>query len=605
MPPPVSTASSATEQSILQSLQALLESAFIGRIKRGVDWHRVFQACWPYLVLGLGLLWFFSYNTWSYPLFDVDEPRYAETAREMLTAPGDWITPHFNYVKRFDKPVLFYWLIAASYTLLGVSEYAARLVSALAATLTALGLFYVTARETNRPTAWLVSLVFATMLEPFVMARWSVTDMTLSSFMALTWLGLYGTLRWSPRWAVVAGLTCGLGMLTKGPVALVLPGFTYLVSLALDFRSQWRQQLLSPWLWGSVILGFLIITPWYWAVAKANPGEFVDKFVFLHNVQRFASTVSGHQGPWYYYFPVLLIGTLPWTFLLPVVLFHTTAQFKALSPFMRYGVVWFGVVFLFFSVAQTKLLTYILPGFPALAILMGVSLGYWFNRNQASDGGALPTWIKGWIGVGLALVALISLGSVVYLVLNPVLMLPPALLRFYEPWLFQVVFGLSGIFFLVSAVSWFIQQPKLSIKTALAGSAVFLVLMSGLVLPRLSQLMQADLYKIAMMARRDHAVLATYETKKPSLVFYTQDKVYFVPERSNEVALTDGLLYHALHQPGRPLYLVVKNSALEAVLAQYHPVVRHYGVTYSLVQIQPNPDYKRTTPLDFSALPNQ
>lgn len=455
------------------------------------------------LVLFIGLLVFFSFNTWSYPFFDVDEPRYAETAREMLSVTGDWITPHFNFLKRFDKPVLFYWLIAGAYKLFGIREFSARLVSALAASLIGVGLFLSTHLfyPNRRRLGLLTAIVFATMLEPFMLSRWSVTDMTLACFMTGAWITLFLSATLSRWWFVPAGVFAGLGLLTKGPVALVLPGFTFLLYLACRHRQNWPYFFWNVPIVIGLLLCFAIAVPWYLAVWQANPDEFVNKFILLHNIQRFTNTVSGHAGPWYYYFIVMLIGALPWVLFFPQLCWHTLKAFKHkqhLEPLPLYAWLWFLTVFIFFSLSKTKLLTYILPAYPALAIILSGHL-YQTPPNRFTK-------------IVLTLIGVISLMAVsATLTTNNAQQLLANLFSSPFPWLWsQLGISLMALSLLFLAGYKAFKQPwPVALWSTAIVFCLVLSLSAWIIIPNVCKGLQKDIQQGAYLAKMNHATLTT------------------------------------------------------------------------------------------------
>ncbi|MCA9798078.1 MAG: glycosyltransferase family 39 protein [Cyanobacteria bacterium HKST-UBA04] len=608
---------------MLQSAQKLHRPVFDGmRSLLSQEWFRV-------ALLAVGLLALFTLNTANYPLFDVDEPRYAETAREMISAPGDWITPYFNHVKRFDKPVLFYWLIALMYQLFGVSVFSARLVSALAATMVALGMYATAQHEVRAGRApsvlpWLAVAVFATMVEPFFMARWAITDMTLTACMSLMGLCLYLGLMASVRWYMLAGVFCGLGLLTKGPVALALPGLVYLLFAATRFGLDWRQwwvHVRSAWFWGGLVLALCIAAPWYWAVNQANPTEFVQEFVFKHNLKRFTSTVSGHKGAWFYFVPVVLAGSVPWVAFLPGALCRAASHLKRRllgqwPPLVLYSLIGFVTIFLFFSASNTKLLTYILPAFVPLTLLLAWYAATWFEDGLADTTGqgvevadpAVPRFERGSVQVMLGLLLVIFGAALVATFCDLSALMPANVKAFYTPWPFRMTAIWVTVGLLAVNGLWWFRRSFQAVTGLVITMAGLLVLLSVTITPIVSTMIQSDLVWAAQLAKADGAVLTTYETKKPSLVFYTQDKVYFVPRRLGNETTTDQLLYHDLHLPGRPLYIVVKNLLLNEVLEAYDTDVVRLGHAYSLVRINPGLKtklYERKPPVDLSDLPNQ
>ncbi|MGD9581271.1 MAG: ArnT family glycosyltransferase [Vampirovibrionia bacterium] len=206
----------------------------------------------------------FIFKLWGFSLFDVDEPRYAEAAREMIES-NNWITPYFNYVVRFDKPVLFYWLIAFSYKIFGVSEFAARLPSAIMAFLIVLSVYFFGRKHISRKFGFISSLILLTSLQFIGLARMSITDMTLSAFICFMLLsgftaskeiGLKRTLWWYAFYIFM-----GLGTLTKGPVVPALAVIVLWPYFILT--GQFMEVFRTCRLYTGILIYLLIAAPWY------------------------------------------------------------------------------------------------------------------------------------------------------------------------------------------------------------------------------------------------------------------------------------------------------------------------------------------------------
>ena len=348
----------------------------------------------PVFVKTLSVLLFlfvllYFYKLGGVGLIDVDEPRYAEAGREMLES-GNWIVPYFNYVVRFDKPIFFYWLEALSMKAYGVNEFSARLPSLLASLLCVSMLFYFLKTFFSNVTAMLGSLVLMSSFEFAALSRFSVTDMTLTSFISSSvicfFLG-YSQIIGSHRffklqitefsiWYVLGFIFLALAVLTKGPVAIVIVGlilipfFWWIVKLDYFLKSR------SFWI--GLVLFLILVFPWYLAVHCATNGEFSREFFGLHNFSRYTQVVSGHKGSIFYFIPVVLIGFVPWTFFLPQAINSILKKgLQSLLTSTKEQVLWFClwwflVIVLFFSLSKTKLLTYILSVYPALSIIIAL-----------------------------------------------------------------------------------------------------------------------------------------------------------------------------------------------------------------------------------------
>jgi dolichol-phosphate mannosyltransferase len=311
----------------------------------------------------------------SYPLVEPDEGRYAEIAREMA-AEGDWLVPTLHGEPYYDKPPLLYWLVAASLDLFGVHAWAVRLVPASAAFLTVLATYLFGRRMAGARAGLLAALALALMAGFVHCGRFLVIDSLLTLWVGL---GLFTGLeavrgprvRWG--WWAVSALSCGLGVLTKGPVALVLLAPPLAAYAWLQRPGAWPR--LTHWA-AYAGLALAVAAPWFVAVTAYHP-HFAYSFFVEHHLLRFFGE-SYHARPFWFYVPVLLVGCLPWSLLLwPLgrFLFARSAEDRARRhPALGFCLLWAGWCVLFFSLAHGKLPTYILPALPAVAILIGCFL---------------------------------------------------------------------------------------------------------------------------------------------------------------------------------------------------------------------------------------
>jgi len=344
------------------------------------------------LLLVSGTLFFFRLGTSG--LFDADEPAYAQAAREMLET-GDWVTPHFNGRPRFDKPILFYWLITLSYRVFGVTEFAVRAWSALAGVLLVILVAWAAGRTFGPPADLWAGLALTTNFLTPLLARAAVTDMLLTLFVTTAILAGLEALQKSRStkwWAGLLWAAMGLALLVKGPVGVVIPVLA-LGGLLLFLRERWRAfARLVPWE-GPVLFAVLAL-PWYGLVLAANGWAFVEGFIIKHHITRYTGIVSSHAGPIWFYLPVLLIGFFPWSGFLPSALWTAgrAARWRQTGrPTDRLLVAcacWVIGVFVFFSFAGTKLPSYLFPAFPALALLVGAP--QFQMRNRQPKTGQLP-----------------------------------------------------------------------------------------------------------------------------------------------------------------------------------------------------------------------
>ncbi|HJU09864.1 MAG TPA: glycosyltransferase family 39 protein [Candidatus Binataceae bacterium] len=326
------------------------------------------------------------------PLWEPDEGRYAEIAREMVVS-HDYITPHNNFVRYFEKPPLVYWATATSLRIFGHNEYAVRLQAALAS----VGQVAVTAALGERMFGPITGVLgaLALALSPlfFAFARFATPDPALAFFVSAAMGCIYIGSQFSElrsNWMVAASVMLALGTLTKGPVAVVLVGTAVLLWLL--FEHSGRKLLNVPWL--KCIAVYLVITlPWFILVERRNPG-FLSFFVIHEHFHRYLENTEHGWGPWFYV-PVTILGTWPWFYFVPLGLSRSGSPFRfsgwisgktrstSATTFeendsersaLSFLVIWFAVVLVFFSVPRSKLGEYILPALPPIAILAGRGL---------------------------------------------------------------------------------------------------------------------------------------------------------------------------------------------------------------------------------------
>ncbi len=326
------------------------------------------------LALLILLLWSLGLSTRS--ITRPDEGRYAEIAREMAVS-GDWITPHLNGIPYFEKPPLQYWATAGAIKLFGPTEWAARAWSASTGLACLLWVWFLGNRLFGIGAGWRSALVLSGSIYFAALGHINSLDMGLTFWMTIS-VGAFllaqfpdsqpKTIR---RWMGLAWAGAAAALLSKGLIALALPGTTLLLySLWNQDFSSWKR--LSPLTGGLLFL--LLAAPWFWFAAQEHP-EFL-RFFFIHeHFQRFASTVHQRVEPFWYFLPVLLAGLFPWTGMLwsSVVKPLRHVQARRFSP-QRFLALYALFILVFFSLSGSKLPAYILPAFPALALLMGRQL---------------------------------------------------------------------------------------------------------------------------------------------------------------------------------------------------------------------------------------
>ncbi len=321
------------------------------------------------LVIIYALLWFGTLNYRH--LIPSDEGRYAEIAREMLVT-GDWITPRYNGYKYFEKPPLQAWATAAAFQVFGIGDWQARLWTALTGFLTILLVGFTGARIFNARAGWLAAVVLASSPMWIISGHFNSLDMGLSSFLvaALCSLLLAQTSHNKNNcrnWMWACWTFMALATLSKGVIGAAIPAMVFIAYsiTAWDWKIWTRLRLFS----GSIL--FLVITaPWFVLVAQRNP-EFLEFFFIHEHLQRFTQDAHSRTGPIYYFVPLLLIGMLPWFMQVPGAIAQAWSERRREFSAGWLLVCWFAVIFAFFSVSRSKLPGYIIPVFPALALIIG------------------------------------------------------------------------------------------------------------------------------------------------------------------------------------------------------------------------------------------
>jgi 4-amino-4-deoxy-L-arabinose transferase-like glycosyltransferase len=355
--------------------------------------------CWPEALLALLVLVTLSSFLGTGGLNEPDEGRYAEIGREM--AAGDsWLVPHLNGIPQFQKPPLIYWATAVSLKLFGNNEWAARLPSALAALGTLLLTWRIGRTLFGRREAALAVLVLLSSLEFFVMARLLTPDMTMTFWITAAMCCLVKRVRGGggPLWAWLFFAAMGLGFMTKGPMALIVPASGAAAWQWAERRS--GASFRIPWARG-MALALAFGLWWFVTLSVMDPALF-SYFAGDELVKRFGSGHHGRSKPWWFFLMVMPAGAFPWTFLLgALVVERMQAWRKGVkpSPVGWFLLGWVLPPFVILSFSGSKLPTYILPLFPALALAAGRGLSAHLKSR-------LRLWA--WVLTVLGLVAIVA-----------------------------------------------------------------------------------------------------------------------------------------------------------------------------------------------------
>lgn len=330
-------------------------------------WSIIFILCVLYL-----------WHLGMYPLINPDEGRYAEIPREML-ATGDFITPHLNGIEYFEKPILQYWVNAFSMYIFGETEFAVRLFPALCG----LGGIFFTGflgkKMFNRQTGILASIILATSFLYFVIASINILDMAVSFFIVVALVSFYQfSISDKSKWLYLSYIAMALGVLTKGLIGVVLTGIIIVAYILCTKRFNLLIKSIS--LIGIIL--FLVITvPWFYLVCKANSDFFYFFFIQEHFL-RYLTKMHDRYQPFYFFVLFIILGIFPWTGFLcfsikklfsPKNLWAQLQKSTARNQYI-FLALWFSIIFVFYSLSDSKLIPYIVPCLPPLAIIIAARL---------------------------------------------------------------------------------------------------------------------------------------------------------------------------------------------------------------------------------------
>ncbi len=494
--------------------------------------------------LGLVILVSFFLNLGGIPLFDLDEGAFSEATREMFVR-GDFMSTYLNGVPRHDKPILIYWLQAASVALFGINEFAFRLPSALAATGWVLMIYYFVARLTDGRRALLAAVVTATCLEISVMGKAATADALLNFCITSAMLMYFLHYRFRRRrYHYLFFLFMGLGFLTKGPIAIIIPAVvTTLFALLRGEWAFWARTVFDP---RAIALFAVVALPWYIAQYFRDGGAFIKAFFFEHNVGRFDQAMESHRGSFFYYVPVVLLGVLPYTAAALLV-------FKRFPRLVRddlslYLLLWFGFVFLLFSFSGTKLPHYVVYGFSALTILMALNMD-----------GLRRRWLS-LLPVQLFLLVLLFLPQLLDYAQSSArdVYLREMLANHWQVW--PVSYFLWVVLALV-AVGYLTFEKRLSLVASLCLSGVITVAtFSSAVMPVVATLQQQPIKEAAQLARQQGLEVVQWHLRTPSFNVYSES---ISPQREP--------------RPGD--YVLTKTKFLADLPTPYETLYRKHGIT--------------------------
>lgn len=472
-----------------------------------------------YLILALAVFIGFYWQIGSIPLFDLDEGAFTSATREMFLR-HDFITPYLNTVPRFDKPILIYWLQAASALVFGFNEWAFRFPSALASTAWVFMIYLFGQQVLDREQSFYAALIAATALMTTIVGKAAIADAVLMLFVTAAMFAIFR--HWQTgraayiRWAYVA---MALGFLTKGPVAVVIPAAVSLMFYLSTGRGRaWWRAVLD---WRGILLFLILALPWYFVEYAREGQAFIDGFFLKNNVGRFSAPMEGHSAGFWFYPVVTMFALMPFTGLVIRALGGLIADLRQgdwqlgssreltdAQALKRFGWLWFGFVLVLFSFSGTKLPHYLNYGLVGLILVMATYF---------------PTLRNRWLHL-----------SPVWIMLLILLLLPGMLDLFFDrirPAYVQAMladrnayfgigwYGLLGAILGLSVMAAF--QKKWALPAVLVPVALsFSLVMNGQLLPIVDALQQGPIKAAGLIARDLPGPAVMYRMNTPSFGVY-------------------------------------------------------------------------------------
>ncbi|MBI5184027.1 MAG: glycosyltransferase family 39 protein [Nitrospinae bacterium] len=504
----------------------------------------------------------FFFNLGGIGLTDRDEGSFSEATREMVET-GDWLTPHFNYNNRFDKPVLIYYIMALSYRIFGINEFGARFHSAFFGTLLIFLVFFFVKSLKGVRTALLSSLILASNLAIVTLSRVAITDMVLVFLITAALFSFYRALWVNRKWSWGFYIFSALAFLIKGPVGVIVP-ILVIIAYLISLKGKIGLRGFHPF--AGTFLFLLISAPWFLAMLLLHGSTYIEAARY-HTLTRYSSVIGGHGGVILYYLPVVMVGFFPWSAFLPASIYYSLKENWKMrggggGPSMIiYMVFWIAVVFLFFTSSRTKLPHYIGPLFPPMAIMVADIFDRYLFGDAAS-GFISERWMKlslGFLGFfGLIFSsALATSGILSYKIEDLIRKEIPSLTGFdlgSGPFLIAALF-FAGTF---SSIYFFIKGSKrMAIGVSVTMIVLIVISIMLTIVPEMDDLFLAPQRELAAFAGsqiKEGERFIVFGFFRPSLVFYSRQKVIFLGKENVEE------LRKELSNPGNVFVLCMESS---------------------------------------------
>ncbi len=448
---------------------------------------------WGYFFL---LALYFALILDGRPFATPDEARYVEIPREMISR-GNYITPHLNGYKYFEKPALFYWVQAGMMRTLGSGEVAMRLSLFFIALSLCAAIFFVSRKIKGDNFAYLATSIFAFNPFTYVHLHLIILDIPLTLFTTFSYLSFYLAIHAKGiqrRLLIyIFSASCALGILTKGVVTLALVGPVILLWLTLT--KSW-QRLLPLYLPSSLALFLAIVLPWHVLAALKN-SDFLYKYFYVEHFLRYTTSIHKRDQGWYFFLPFIIGGFLPWSL---ICIGKIKNLFTRNDPFILFCSLWVVWILLFYSLSSSKLIPYILPLFPALSILTAHLITHISNQNI--------TWIS-YVLCGLGLIIILGSGYVQHQEIH-------GSITFYT--------SILGIILVLCASLLYLYKRYLTPLLIVCGLCMSLT--AHFALPHVQKPSIKPLISVLKEVRRDHEPVVSFGTYLQDLPYYLNENVY-------------------------------------------------------------------------------
>jgi 4-amino-4-deoxy-L-arabinose transferase-like glycosyltransferase len=481
-------------------------------------------------------------------LWDSNEAFYAETPREMIES-GDWINPSFNYQPRFNKPPLCYWIVALFYKLFSVSETVERVTIALAA-LAIIAIAYKIGSEIFSLEAGLLAAICIAIAPRFLMfSRRIMIDVYLAMFMSASLLFFILAENRIERRRLYLALmyaSVGLGILTKGPVAAVLPAAAFIIYLAINRRLGFAREMRLP-------MGLLIVAaitlPWYGIVYAQHGWHYIETFILKDNLSRYTEPIWGPRRSIFFYLPVLLGDMFPWSFFLIPVLWLAArgrmSRDENGAAKWTLPLIWIAVIVIFFSFSRNKEDLYILPAHPAAAVLIGGLLARFVAANQVDKHLSPARWTAAAIGAVLALAG----GGALYV-----------FARSSQAYRFDGIVFIGCVALLGGAVVIAASFARRKLISIIASAFVAVIINWVFVLKTLPDFERFKparaLTDVARRAASTDSLVGYYRVASPSMIFYLRRPIFEFYKQEELLQALDS---------GKEVYCLITASDYETI----------------------------------------